>query len=159
MKCDKCGKQAGDDATFCEACGAGLSSRDPAKSTSGGRVLFGCSALLLVIVVVVVLAISFSRGRDGNRFESKGPVDGSDGVITTTAPCAYELVDAAEIYSAVRRDDTSAVYGLILRGKAATVDSGTRVVNVVTVDGYTRVRITSGRHTGERCFVPSAFVK
>jgi hypothetical protein len=126
--------------------------------TTGKAVLIPIALLLTIFIGAAI--ISSSSGHQ--EADSTGGV-GVEHTLRTTAPCANDLSDEAELISLVRQTGSAAfltkMSRLVDAGKAISIDKATRALSLLTQDGYSRVRLLDGRHIGERCWVPTGFLE
>lgn len=73
--------------------------------------------------------------------------------------CAVDDDNIAPLMRAYRDADVQALAGLLERKKALELDAETSVGTLFAKDGATYIRIQNGFHSGEKCFVPTGFLK
>ena len=78
----------------------------------------------------------------------------------TLAPslCATSLEDAGTALAAYSVSDSTTLTDLVARGKAFSLAEGVQLHVVSRGDRISRVRIESGTHIGERCWVPAQLI-
>lgn len=108
--------------------------------------------LVSVGLFLVVLASCSSVSRSFTEVERER-------VVAISAPCGMSETDAYEAYEAITRHDIAALAGLADRGKIITLEEGVLVHEYVVFDKLSRVRPTSGRHVGERCWIATGMLK
>lgn len=102
------------------------------------------------MVVLVILAHYVSQ----NSGTGAGTSTGGEKTVRATCWCAESFEDAGQVWLAVGRGDTPAVYGLLARGKAYEVAEGTRVLDTGVSDyGITGTIVKSGFHAGRKCYI------
>jgi len=99
-----------------------------------------------VIAVIIGLA---NRSTSGTAAQE---------TIKVTCYCATDYDDAGDILRAYHDQDTPALAGLLMRGKAIELASGTKV-HVVNREDVEAILIESGFHSGERCYIWHKFVE
>ena len=79
--------------------------------------------------------------------------------MSINSMCGVDEDDAYLVYGAVNRSDVAALTGLAERGKMLTLEKGTAVHRVLTDKSLSRIRIASGRHIYQRCWILSKWLK
>ena len=81
-----------------------------------------------------------------------------DGKLLKAAPCGVDLDATGEGYAAMERNDKAAVSGLLARGRLLALDSGDAVHVIGAISGLAQVRVRSGYHAGEKCWLPEKLI-
>jgi hypothetical protein len=81
-------------------------------------------------------------------------------VAFTLAPslCVTSLEDAGTVLAAYSVSDSTTLTDLVARGKAFSLAEGVQLHVLSRGDRISRVRIESGTHIGERCWVPAQLI-
>lgn len=82
-----------------------------------------------------------------------------DREVTMHSYCGPDQLETLEAYVVLGKGDTAAVIGLVSRGKLMALEPGNQVHLVATEGKLARVRIVSGFHIGERCWVPTGLLR
>jgi hypothetical protein len=83
-----------------------------------------------------------------------------DTVEFTLAPslCATSIEDAGSVLAAYSMSDSTTLTNLVARGKAFSLPEGVQLHIVSRGDRISRVRIESGTHTNEHCWIPAGLI-
>lgn len=162
MFCDRCGQQIDDESRFCRHCGK--SWRQPAppvvaapavsvqprtrNTRNLGKGIIAACILLMAGALIV---------GTGSREQDKAVSD--YGRTKIACYCAKSYDDIYPLLTAYQNEDVAALYGLIVRGQALSLDQGVKVHKILEDHGVIDVSIESGFHSGETCNVPYRFIE
>ncbi len=141
---------------FCGACGAKLATVAPVRSNTPWRKLVDVGlAISGVLVVLLVISVWLSEPDSravGNTAAT--PSSGSRDVVILESTYCYKDMDSLLTAARGARDGNLATaLGIIARGDALAIAAGDRALHYTTANGFPRIRLVTGFHAGQRCYV------
>jgi hypothetical protein len=135
----------------CQCCGALLASDTIGQPKTQTKQL-SRRAVNVCLILFEVFALS---GVITGGFTAQEP-----SVEFTLAPslCAISLEDAASVLGAYSVSDLKTLTDLVARGKAFSLPEGIQLRILSRRDQVARVRVESGAHIGNACWVPKELV-
>jgi len=117
----------------------------------GGRMLVWFGVLSAVGIVGLILLSALAHS---------GPVSTGSRSVTVRLDCycGADESDTLLAYAAVGRGDAEAILSLTGKARAFTLTTGTLARAYVDGEKLTRVQILSGRHVGQRCWIPTSLL-
>jgi hypothetical protein len=110
--------------------------------------------VFLIVVGGLALLMFITAGQAPHFVEQQASID------FTLAPClcATSLEDAGSVLAAYSMSDSTTLTNLVAHGKAFSLPEGVQLHIVSRRDRISRVRIESGTHTNEHCWIPAGLI-
>jgi hypothetical protein len=110
--------------------------------------------VFMILVGALALLVLLTAGQNPHVVKHQVVAD------FTLAPClcATSLEDAGSVLAAYSMSDSTTLTGLVARGKAFSLTEGVQLHILSRGDRISRVRIESGTHTGEHCWIPAGLI-
>jgi hypothetical protein len=135
----------------------------PEERYSAGTIVFGIVGFYVIIILVNMGEHLLETRQASSELPPDSINEGSQSGTKTVRGrywCTESFDDAGQIGAAVTRGDSAAIAGMLARGKAFQVESGTRVVTgSETGMGISLVHIESGFQAGRKCYISTNTLK
>lgn len=138
------------EAPRCRYCGALLASdtiRQPETQTKQlSRRAGNVSLILFEVFALSVVITGFTARKPSVEF------------VLAPSLCATSPEDAGSVLAAYSMSDSTTLTDLVARGKAFSLAEGIQLHILSRGDRISRVRIESGTHIGEHCWIPAGLI-
>lgn len=125
-----------------------------------GNIIVGCLIAFACFIAFVMVG-TFGTSSPSTSTVSSSSIQTADRdlIVKTDCYCGESESDVLQLYSAIRNGDRLGAIGMVSRGAAFSISKGDRVRAYGSMGALSRVRLTSGFHLGQRCWMPTGLLE